>query len=142
MTEIIKTLVKGKPVKDDNSKILYLKGFILGSKENDIGACDDYDFEQVEELEVYISEEMREIAKLKEVIRLQEEAIEKLSKPKKQRKGYRHLSLEEVMEIEAIFKKDPFIKESLVVNTYATSHSVVNRIKNGVHPKSSPREIK
>lgn len=56
---------------------------------------------------------------------------------KKPRASYKHLSRDEVEEIELMFRKDKSTSVNCIVGAYETSTSVIYRIRLGEHTKSS-----
>ena len=141
MLSKIKRLFKDKPLIDDDGKLLYLKGFVLGAKDKEINECEDFDLDEFKKLKLYISEEEKEVMKLRSLVEVMQKTIEDLSKPKTKSK-YKRLTKEEVREIEKIFEKDKNTEVKLIVSTFDTSQGVVSRIKNHKHPLSTPLVIK
>lgn len=139
MKEIVKTLIKGRPVIDEQDNVLYLKGFVLGLEHQSITESEEYDLKEVENLEIYISKEMQEIEKLNRIIKQQQELIEKLSTPQGKRKGYKHLTKEEISEIEEIFMSEKSIDLEDIAKVYDSSLQTIKRIEKGNHTKTSSK---
>jgi len=142
MKEKLKALFHGKPLVDSDENILFLKGVELGKKDGLYKDTDGYELSELENFEVYVNPLQKEIDRLMLVIQNQQGQITKLMQPKGDgRKFHRHLTKEEVLEIENIFKLKPKTDIELIISTYSSSYSVIHNIINHTHSKSSPRPI-
>ena len=133
----ILALLKGKALKDLDNNLLYLKGVVLGSKEETINQSNDYELTELEEMEVYTSKEEIEIERLNLVISRMQEQIDKITKPEPREVAHTHLTKEEVREVELMFEKNINIPHKLIASTFNISQPVISRIRRGTHGKTS-----
>lgn len=137
--ELLEHLLDGGTVGNQGGELFTFSGFVLvHSNGSDEGSSADFSEKLLNNMEVYLDEKDIQILELKKQLIKKDKELFELKEPRRSRVGshYKHLSIDEVREIEEIFIKNPYTSIQLICNTYNSSTSVVSRIRSGIHVKS------
>ncbi len=137
LLKLLEHLLVGGSVENGGKLKYSFAGFIL--RDDVDGTTENVSTKKLENMEIYLDDKDKEILELKKQLIVKDRELFELKEPSHSRAGchYKHLSVDEVGEIEQIFISTPFASVINICATYNSSTSVVGRIRNGIHVKSS-----